>query len=298
MDRKSDTELQKEGLNMQPDQNQGQDWTGSVIVKGVLDIVKMTIEKTPIPYQEVGKFMKEVSDSIAKAIEETDATLARVQARSGSGSALPAASDAAAAPEASAPAEAVAEAPEEASAQVPAASAPEPAQPESLPAKKRRVRSSRPKAASQDEKDDHGRAAAAANAQPESVADAPAGQEPRKERYKFAHISREPVVPINESVHPDYIVCLIDGEQRRMLHRHLRSRYGMSVEEYRAHFGLPDDYPMTAPGYSEEKRRYAIHQGLGTSRLYENAKSRKQERPTPAKVTKRKREKADSTASA
>lgn len=58
-------------------------------------------------------------------------------------------------------------------------------------------------------------------------------------------------------------MCLFDGEARKMLHRHIRSKYDMSPEEYRAYWDLPADYPMIAPGYSEEKRIVAVAQGLG-----------------------------------
>lgn len=52
-----------------------------------------------------------------------------------------------------------------------------------------------------------------------------------------------PAVPIEDSVQPEYLICLEDGKRMRMLKRHLRNKYGMSVEEYRAKWGLPADYP-------------------------------------------------------
>ena len=81
MDRKSATEFHKEGLNMKPEQNE--DWTGSIIVKGLLDIVKVTIEKTPIPYEDVGTFMKGVSDQLAASIKVMDEALLEALARRG-----------------------------------------------------------------------------------------------------------------------------------------------------------------------------------------------------------------------
>ncbi|MGE3875523.1 MAG: MucR family transcriptional regulator [Parvibaculaceae bacterium] len=74
---------------------------------------------------------------------------------------------------------------------------------------------------------------------------------------------RAPAVPPETSVHPDYIVCLFDGVRRKMLKRHIKTRYGMNPEEYRRYWDLPDDYPMTAPAYSEEKRNYAVMTGFG-----------------------------------
>lgn len=75
-----------------------------------------------------------------------------------------------------------------------------------------------------------------------------------------------PAVPINKSVLKDAIICLFDGERRKMLSRHLLSKYGMRPDEYRAYWNLPDSYPMTAPGYSDEKRIVAVSQGLGSHR--------------------------------
>ena len=54
-------------------------------------------------------------------------------------------------------------------------------------------------------------------------------------------------VPIRRSITPDYLVCLEDGKQLKMLKRHIRAVYGLSPEEYRAKWGLPADYPMVAP---------------------------------------------------
>jgi predicted transcriptional regulator len=59
----------------------------------------------------------------------------------------------------------------------------------------------------------------------------------------------QPAVPIKRSVTADYIVCLEDGKKFKSLKRHLRTRYGMSPEEYREKWGLPHDYPMVAPNY-------------------------------------------------
>ncbi|EGG79006.1 Putative mucR family transcriptional regulatory protein [Gluconacetobacter sp. SXCC-1] len=54
-----------------------------------------------------------------------------------------------------------------------------------------------------------------------------------------------PAVPVKKSVFPDYIVCLEDGKKMKMLKRHLRTVYGMTPEQYREKWGLPESYPMT-----------------------------------------------------
>lgn len=72
-----------------------------------------------------------------------------------------------------------------------------------------------------------------------------------------------PAVSIRSSVKPDYIVCLEDGRKLKMLKRHLMSHYQMTPEDYRAKWGLPADYPMTAPNYTAQRKALAVKIGLG-----------------------------------
>lgn len=51
----------------------------------------------------------------------------------------------------------------------------------------------------------------------------------------------------------DYIVCLEDGKQLKMLKRHLRSKYNMSISEYKTKWGLPQDYPVVAKNYAQKR---------------------------------------------
>ncbi len=73
----------------------------------------------------------------------------------------------------------------------------------------------------------------------------------------------KPAVPISKSVASDYIVCLEDGRKLKMLKRYLRSRYDMSPDDYRRRWGLPPDYPMVAPAYTERRSEFAKKIGLG-----------------------------------
>lgn len=75
-----------------------------------------------------------------------------------------------------------------------------------------------------------------------------------------------PAVAIKKSVTPDYIICLEDGKKLKMLKRHLKAVYGMSIQEYRERWGLPADYPTVAPNYAKQRSRLAKTIGLGTSR--------------------------------
>jgi predicted transcriptional regulator len=73
----------------------------------------------------------------------------------------------------------------------------------------------------------------------------------------------KPAVPIRKSVQPDYIICLEDGKKLKMLKRHLMTAYGLTPDEYRARWGLPDDYPMVAPNYAKARSELALKLGLG-----------------------------------
>jgi len=72
----------------------------------------------------------------------------------------------------------------------------------------------------------------------------------------------KPAVSIKKSVTPDFIVCLEDGKKFKSMKRHLAG-LGMTPDEYRAKWGLPSDYPMVAPNYSEARSTMAKSAGLG-----------------------------------
>jgi predicted transcriptional regulator len=74
---------------------------------------------------------------------------------------------------------------------------------------------------------------------------------------------RAPAVPVRRSVQRDHLVCLEDGMKVKTLKRHLKSAHGMTPQEYRAKWGLPSDYPMAAPAYSERRSEMAMLLGLG-----------------------------------
>ena len=75
-----------------------------------------------------------------------------------------------------------------------------------------------------------------------------------------------PKVSVKKSMTLEYLVCLEDGKRFKSLKRHLRSRYGMSPEQYREKWGLPADYPMVAPNYAVARSQLAKKMGLGQQR--------------------------------
>jgi predicted transcriptional regulator len=68
-------------------------------------------------------------------------------------------------------------------------------------------------------------------------------------RTEAPEIGLVPAVPIKKSVTAEFIVCLEDGLKFKTLKRHLRITYGLTPEEYKAKWGLPNDYPIAASNY-------------------------------------------------
>jgi predicted transcriptional regulator len=75
----------------------------------------------------------------------------------------------------------------------------------------------------------------------------------------------------NGHVHPSYgqtvfddrLICMEDGLSMKMLKRHLLTVHGMTPEEYRAKWGLPESYPMVAAEYAKLRSSLALQSGLG-----------------------------------
>ena len=70
---------------------------------------------------------------------------------------------------------------------------------------------------------------------------------------------------IRKSVTEEGIVSFLDGKTYKTLKRHLTTR-GYTPASYREEFGLPDDYPIVAPGYSAFRSVQAKANGLGAKR--------------------------------
>lgn len=72
-----------------------------------------------------------------------------------------------------------------------------------------------------------------------------------------------PAVQVDESVKPDYIVCLEDGKRVKMLKRYLKTNFNLTPEEYKRRWNLPASYPMVAPNYAKVRSKLAKEIGLG-----------------------------------
>ncbi|GJE46359.1 MucR family transcriptional regulator [Methylobacterium soli] len=70
---------------------------------------------------------------------------------------------------------------------------------------------------------------------------------------------------IRRSIRPEGLVSFEDGKAYKTLRRHL-TKLGLTPDAYRAKWGLPADYPMTASAYSAQRSQLALDRGLGRSR--------------------------------
>lgn len=107
--------------------------------------------------------------------------------------------------------------------------------------------------------------------QPLPDVDAPSGS---KANVRTEQPALTPAVPIEQSLTDQFIISLEDGRPYRSLKRHLMARYAMTPEDYRRKWGLPEDYPMVAPGYARERSEVAKRIGLGKT-VQESPRSRR-----------------------
>lgn len=91
----------------------------------------------------------------------------------------------------------------------------------------------------------HAALSALGSAKPEPVAERP-----------------NPPISIKRSITPDFLISMEDGKRYKSLKRHLAGK-GLTPEQYREKWGLPRDYPMTAPNYSAQRSELARAAGLG-----------------------------------
>jgi predicted transcriptional regulator len=85
---------------------------------------------------------------------------------------------------------------------------------------------------------------------------------------------------VRKSVTRDALISFEDNKPYKTLRRHLAVR-GLTPDQYRAKWGLPKDYPMVAPSYSEARSSLAKARGLG-SRVTPSAAKPEPEAPAPA----------------
>jgi predicted transcriptional regulator len=77
-------------------------------------------------------------------------------------------------------------------------------------------------------------------------------------------IERIPAVPIRKSFTPSHVICLEDGLKFKSMKRHLKTKHGLTPEQYRERWNLPSDYHIVASDYSAQRSKLAHETGLGT----------------------------------
>ncbi len=105
----------------------------------------------------------------------------------------------------------------------------------------------------------------------------------RKNYDLDGHLSRH---THNEYVHPrygqtvfgDHLICMEDGLSMKMLKRHLLTVHGITPDEYRAKWGLPESYPMVAADYAKLRSTLARASGLGLKPDDRPSKARRRSR--------------------
>lgn len=95
-----------------------------------------------------------------------------------------------------------------------------------------------------------------------SVHDALAGADTPHQSPEAEPVTKLTAAQIRRSITPDALISFVDGKPYKTLRRHLTT-HGLTVEQYKAQFGLPADYPTTAPAYSEARSAMAKALGLG-----------------------------------
>ncbi|HBK09024.1 MAG TPA: MucR family transcriptional regulator [Acetobacteraceae bacterium] len=94
--------------------------------------------------------------------------------------------------------------------------------------------------------------------------------------HQHSHAHNVYVHPVyGQTVFGDHLICMEDGLSMKMLKRHLLTVHGMTPDEYRAKWGLPESYPMVAQEYAALRSSLALASGLGLKPEDRSSKGRK-----------------------
>lgn len=94
--------------------------------------------------------------------------------------------------------------------------------------------------------------------------------------YLISHAHNVYVHPTyGQTVFGDHLICMEDGLSMKMLKRHLLTVHGLTPDEYRAKWSLPESYPMVASEYAKLRSSLALQSGLGLKPEDRSSKGRK-----------------------
>ena len=80
-----------------------------------------------------------------------------------------------------------------------------------------------------------------------------------------AEVPKASKAQIKKSIGDDHLISFVDNKPYKTLKRHL-ARHGMTIQDYRERYGLPNDYPSVSPNYSASRSAMAKTLGLGARR--------------------------------
>jgi predicted transcriptional regulator len=85
------------------------------------------------------------------------------------------------------------------------------------------------------------------------------------ERHSHANPPSVPALKpiVDTSVSETTISCLICGEKRKMLHKHLKKDHGLTQTEYKAKFGIPATMKLVPAAYSAQRSKLAKEMKFG-----------------------------------
>ncbi|WP_407518601.1 MucR family transcriptional regulator [Methylobacterium oryzisoli] len=87
----------------------------------------------------------------------------------------------------------------------------------------------------------------------------------REKTARVQPVTKASASEIRRSITREALISFEDGKPCKTLRRHLTQK-GLTPATYRAKWGLPPDYPMTSPAYSEQRSQLARSLGLGQQR--------------------------------
>ena len=97
----------------------------------------------------------------------------------------------------------------------------------------------------------------------------PSGRTPSHAHNVYVHPT------YGQTVFGDHLICMEDGLSMKMLKRHLLTVHGLTPDEYRAKWSLPESYPMVASEYAKLRSSLALQSGLGLKPEDRSSKGRK-----------------------
>jgi predicted transcriptional regulator len=80
-------------------------------------------------------------------------------------------------------------------------------------------------------------------------------------------------VTVKNSQGSELLTVLMDGKRLKMIKRYLEANYGITFEDYKRIYGLPEDYPSCTSSYRAIRKGHALNQGLGTLRVPKGSRS-------------------------